>query len=170
MQKNTTVFLALIYSLLFAAAVCFFFYGDHVQYITYPYLVGLLFMLPFIYAAIFLKRKNEGGLLGGRPAFKEGLKFVVIATLFMALFQVLFFEFSFREYKINFMQTMGPQILKEQIAAGKMKMDEADIPKMIAADIEGVTVFKEITAVVFKNLFFGTFASVVSAIILKRKA
>jgi len=170
MQKNSSFILALIYSLLFAATVCIVFYGDHISYITHAYLIGLLFMLPFIYAAIWQKRKQNGGIIGGRDAVKEGLRFVIAATLFMSLFQVIFFELDFREYKINFMQTAGPEILKEQIAAGKAKISESQIPQIIAEDVQNVTVFKEITAVVFKNLFYGTFCAFISALILKRKA
>jgi len=168
MQKNTSFLLAFIYSLLFAATVCLVFYGDRVKYITHAYLIGLLFMLPFVFWTVWLKRKREG-VLSGRDAVKEGLRFVVAATLFMALFQVIFFEMDFKEYKINFMQTMGPEILKEQIAAGKAKINEADIPKIIAEDVQQVTVFKEITSVVFKNLFYGSFSAFMAALVLKRK-
>jgi hypothetical protein len=170
MHKNAPFLLALLYSVLFAAAVCIVFYGGYVQYITHVYLIGLLFMLPFIFATVWLKRKRMGGVLGGREGVKEGLRFVIAATLYMSLFQVIFFELDFKEYKINFMQTMGPDILKEQIKAGTAKISEADIPKIISEDIREVTVFKEITSVVFKNLFFGSFCSFLAAILFKKKA
>lgn len=169
MQKNTSVFLALIYSVLFAATVSFVFYGGHVEYITHAYLIGLLLMLPFIYTAVWLKRKREGGLLAGRDGVKEGLRFVVAATLFMALFQVIFFETGFHDYKVNFMETQGPEILKKQIAEGKARISEKDIPRIIQEDVQQVTVFKEITSVVFKNLFYGVFSSFIAAMALKRK-
>ncbi len=168
MQKNAPFLLALVYSILFAATVCTVFYGGYVKYITHAYLIGLLFMAPFIYFTIQLKRKREGGI-GGREAVKEGLRFVVAATLYMALFQVIFFEMDFKEYKINFMQTMGPQILKEQIAKGIAKIPESEIPRIISEDVQNVTVGKEITSVVFKNLFYGSFCSVLCAVLLKRK-
>jgi hypothetical protein len=110
-----------------------------------------------------------GGFLSGRDAVKEGLRFVVAATIYMSLFQVIFFEMDFRDYKINFMESTGPQILKDQIASGKAKIAESEIPRIIQEDVQQVTVFKEITAVVFKNLFYGVFCSFISAIILKRK-
>lgn len=169
MHKNTPFILALVYSVLFAATVCIVFYGGHIQYITHAYLIGLVLMAPFIYASIFLKRKRMAGVLAGREAVKEGLRFVVAATIYMCLFQVIFFEMDFREYKIHFMESTGPQILKEQIAAGKAKISETDIPRIIQEDVQQVTVFKEITAVVFKNLFYGTFCSFIFAVILKRK-
>lgn len=168
MQKNAPFITGFVYALLFAAGVCFVFYGGHVTYITHAYLVGLLCMLPFVFYVVWSKRKRDGGL-AGREGAKEGMRFVLAATIFMALFQVVFFQVDFKEYKINYMQTTGPQILKEQIAAGKIKLTEAEIDKVIAADVEGVTVFKEITSVVFKNLFFGVFCSFLSAVVLKRK-
>lgn len=169
MQKNAPFLLALLYSVLFALTVCIVFYGGYVQYITHAYLIGLLFMLPFIFFAVWLKRKRMGGFLSGREGVKEGLRFVVAATLYMALFQVIFFELDFKEYKINFMQTAGPDILKKQIQDGTAKISEADIPKIISEDIRQVTVFKEITSVVFKNLVYGAFCSFLAAIILKKK-
>jgi hypothetical protein len=171
MQKNKPFILAFIYAALFISGVCVVFYGHHIQYITHAYLIGLLLMMPFVFASIwFQKRDIYHGEIGGRVAAKEGLKFVVAATLFLVLFQAIFFEISFREFKINYMQTVGPQMIKEQILAGKMKMSESEIPGMIAKDVEGVTLFKEITSVVFKTFFYGAFSSFISAVYLKRKA
>ena len=170
MQKNKTFILAFIYAVLFAAAVCFIYYNNHIKYITHVYLIGLLCMFPFLYAAVYYDKKdNYDGEIGGKVAGKSGFKFVVTATLFLMLFQTVFFVTSFKEYKINYMQTVGPQMLKEQIAAGKLKITEAEIPKVIATDIEGVTLFKEITSVIFKTVFYGVFCSLIVAVLLKRK-
>ncbi len=170
MFKNKIVALALVYALLFSAAVCMVFYGNHVKYITHVYLIGLLAMFPFVYAAIWFQRKDvHDGEIGGKDAGKEGIRFVVITTFFLIIFQIVFFENVFKEYKINYMNTVGPQMLKEQILAGKLKITEADIPKMIANDVEGVTLFKEITSVIFKTIFYGVFCSLISAILLRRK-
>jgi len=68
------------------------------------------------------------------------------------------------------METVGPQVLKEQIAAGKIKLTEAEIPKVIALDVADVTLFKEVTSVIFKNIFYGMFSSFVAAIFLKRNS
>ncbi len=168
MQKNTPFFLGLIYSVLFAATVCIVFYGGHIQYLTYAYLIGTLCMFPFIYMAVLMKR-NRDGVLAGRDAVKEGLRVVLAATIFMVLFQVIFFRMDFREYKVNFMQTQGPQILKEQIGKGTAKIKESDIPRIISEDVQEVTVFKEITSVVFKNLLFGSFSAFITALLLKKK-
>ena len=94
---------------------------------------------------------------------------MVITTLFLIIFQVVFFEYAFKDYKINYMQTVGPQMLKEQIVSQKLKITEADIPKTIAADVEGVTLFKEVTSVIFKTIFYGLFCSIICAILLRRK-
>lgn len=170
MQKNKTLIIAFIYSLLFSAAVCVVFYGDHVKYITHVYLIGLLCMFPFLFTAVYFERKdNFDNEIGGRAASKLGLKFVVMATLFLMLFQTVFFTVSFKDYKINYMQSVGPQMLKEQIASGNLKITEAEIPKVIATDVEGVTLFKEITSVIFKTVFYGAFCSIITAFTLKRK-
>ena len=67
------------------------------------------------------------------------------------------------------MQTVGPEMLKQEIAAGKIKITEAEIPKIIAADVAGVTLFKEVTSVIFKTVFYGVFCSLISAVLLRRK-
>lgn len=171
MFKNKSLLLAVIYTLLFSALICFVFYGNHVKYITQAYLLGLIGLFPFVYAAIWVHRKDvHEGDIGGRDAGKEGLKFVVLVTLLLVVFQIIFFETSFKEYKINYMKTIGPQVLKEQIQAGKLDFKEAQIPEIIAKDVEGVTLFKEITSVIFKTVFYGGFSSLVCAFLLKRKA
>jgi hypothetical protein len=170
MFKNKSVVLALVYALLFSGLICFVFYGNHVKYITHAYLLGLVGSFPFVYAAIWLARNDfPAGEMGGKEAAKEGFRFVLLATFFLVIFQIGFFEASFREFKINYMQTVGPQVLKEQMVSGQMKITEADIPKIIATDVEGVTLFKEITSVLFKNFFFGGISVLVAAFLLKRK-
>ncbi|MGZ3865088.1 MAG: DUF4199 family protein [Bacteroidia bacterium] len=168
MFKNKTLLLALVYTLLFAAVVCVVFYGDHVKYITHAYFAGLLGIFPFVYAAIWFARKQQGEI-GGKEAAREGFRFVLLATLFLIVFQIVFFETSFREFKINYMQTVGPQALKEQMLSGQMKITESDIPKIIATDVEGVTLFKEITSVIFKNFFFGGLSVIIASFLLKLK-
>ena len=169
MQKPFVV--ALVYSLLFIATICFTFYGGHTQYITHAYLIGLVCMLPFVFIAILWQRQTVyGGIISGKVAVKEGLKFVLVATLILIVFQTVFFEKSFRNFKANYMETVGPQVLKEQIAAGKIKLTEAEIPKVIALDVADVTLFKEVTSVIFKNIFYGMFSSFVAAIFLKRNS
>ena len=170
MKISKPVILAFVYAVLFSALVSFVFYGDHIKYIGKAYFLGLLGMLPFVYAAVWFQRRDiHEGEIGGKEAGKEGIKFVVIATLFLIVFQIIFFETSFREYKVNYMQTVGPEMLKQEIAAGKIKITEAEIPKIIAADVAGVTLFKEVTSVIFKTVFYGVFCSLISAVLLRRK-
>ncbi|MGZ3902030.1 MAG: DUF4199 domain-containing protein, partial [Bacteroidia bacterium] len=162
--------LALVYALLFSVAVCLVFYGNHFKYITHVYFAGLLGLFPFVYLTIWLARKDRPeGEIGGKEAAKEGFRFILVATFFLIIFQIGFFEASFREFKINYMQTVGPEALKEQMLSGQMKITEADIPKIIATDVEGVTLFKEITSVIFKNFFFGGLSVLIAAFLLKRK-
>jgi hypothetical protein len=168
MLKHKSLTVAAIYALLFSALICFVFYRNHVNYITHAYFLGLLGLFPFVYIAVWLARSDRGEQISGRDAGKEGIRFVVMVTLLLVVFQIIFFEVSFKEYKINYMQTVGPEILKEQMISGKMKIVEADIPKIIATDVEGVTLFKEITSVIFKTFVFGGLSSLICAFLLKR--
>lgn len=166
-MKKIPVLLACLYSLLFIAAVCFVFYGGQTKYITHVYLIGLMLMLPFIFAAIYFQRERSyNGLISGREAVREGLIFTVTATVILIVFQAVFYQISFHDFKVNFIREAGMVSLKQDLSLGKFK--EADIPAIIEKHVEGVTLFKEITAVIFKTLFYGIFSSFISSLILKR--
>jgi uncharacterized protein YybS (DUF2232 family) len=76
---------------------------------------------------------------------------------------------DFRDYKINHIRAIGPDIIKQEISKGQLKAKVEDIPKILENDIKQVTLFAEITATLFKTIFYGLFSSFISAMILKRK-
>jgi len=67
------------------------------------------------------------------------------------------------------MNTEGFELAKLQIANGKLTIKESEIPALIQKEIEGVTLFKEYTAIIFKNLFLGVFASFIGGVFFKTK-
>ena len=100
---------------------------------------------------------------------KEGLKFVIFSTVILVIFQAIFFTIDFKAYKVDFIQTYGFELAKTQIKNGHLKITEAQIPDLIKKEIDQVTLFKECTSVVFKNLFLGTITSVITAVVLRAK-
>lgn len=167
MTKKTFLFPA-AYSLLYSIAMCAAFYGGYTKQINTVAIIGWLFIIPFCACAIlYAKKHNYNGLIGGKDAAKEGLKFIVFSTILLIIFQCIFFEVDFKDYKIHFIQTYGYELAKTQIVNGHLKITEAQIPGLINKEILEVTLFKECTAIVFKNLFLGTITSVICAVTVR---
>lgn len=159
-----------IYSSLLIIATCITFYGGFINYINTVTIIGWLMIIPFcVLAMLYAKKEMYNGNIGGKDAVKEGLKFVVFSTVILVIFQVIFFTLDFKAYKIHFIETYGFELAKTQIKNGNLKITEAQIPDLIKKEIEQVTLFKECTSIVFKNLFLGTITSVICAVTLRAK-
>lgn len=160
----------LIYSTLVIVATCITFYGGFVNHINKVTITGWLLIVPFcILAMLHAKNTKYNGNIGGKDAVKEGLKFIIFSTILLVIFQCIFFTIDFKAYKITFIQTYGFELAKTQIINGHLKITEAQIPNLIAKEIEAVTLFRECTSIVFKNLFLGTITSVICAVTLRAK-
>lgn len=169
MNIKTFLFPAL-YSTLLIIATCVTFYGGFSQKINTVTIIGWLLIIPFcVMAMLYSKKTIYGGVIGGKDSVKEGLKFIIFSTVILVIFQAIFFELDFKAYKINFMQTQGFELAKAQIKAGNLKITEAQIPDLIKKEIDQVTLFKECTSVVFKNLFLGTITAVITAVAMRAK-
>lgn len=163
-----TLLFPVIYSALCISSICFVFYGGHIEHINKVSIIGWLFIVPFtVLAMVYAKKTMYDNYIGGRDAVKEGLKFIVISSLILVAFQSAFFILDFKEYKINFIQTYGVDLAREQIKNGHLKITEAQIPDLIAKEIKEITLFKECTSIVFKNLFLGVITIVLTAVVLK---
>lgn len=169
MNSKTFIFPS-IYSALVILATCITFYGGFTNHMNKVTIIGWLFIVPFCVAAmIFAKKTIYQGNIGGKDSVKEGLKFIVFSSIILIIFQSIFFTLDFKDYKIDFMQTYGVELAKTQIKNGNLKITEAQIPDLIKKEIDQVTLFKECTSVVFKNLFLGTITSVITAVVLRAK-
>lgn len=159
-----------IYSLLVIISTCITFYGGFTDNLNKITIINWLLIVPFCVGAIIYSKKTiYNNVIGGKDLAKEGFIFILISTIILIAFQALFFTIDFKEYKINFMQTYGVELAKAQIKNGNLKIAETEIPKLIAKEIEQVTLFKECTGIVFKNLFLGSMTSVLTAVIIKAK-
>ena len=169
MSPKTFIYPA-IYSLLLIAATCITFYGGYTEHINKVTIIGWLLIIPFcVFAMLYAKKTIYNGNIGGKDAVKEGLKFIIFSTIILVIFQSIFFTLDFKAYKIDFMQTYGVELAKTQIKNGNLKITEAEIPNLIKQEIDQVTLFKECTSIVFKNIFLGTITSVITAVTLRAK-
>ncbi|MCD6019860.1 MAG: hypothetical protein K0S53_2981 [Bacteroidetes bacterium] len=159
-----------VYSTLIIIATCITFYSGFINYINTVTIIGWLMIIPFcVLAMLYAKKEMYHGNIGGKDAVKEGLKFIVFSTVILVIFQMIFFTVDFKAYKINFIQTYGFELAKTQIKNGHLKITEAEIPNLIQKEIGQVTLFKECTSIVFKNLFLGTITSVICAVTLRAR-
>jgi hypothetical protein len=159
-----------IYSALLIIATCITFYGGYSKSINTVTIIGWLLIIPFcVTAMIYSKKTIHNNVIGGKDLVKEGLKFVIFSTIILVVFQAIFFTLDFKAYKINFIQTYGFELAKAQIKNGNLKLTEAQIPDLINKEIAQVTLFKECTSIVFKNLFLGVITSVITAVVLRAK-
>ena len=169
MNKRLILFSSL-YIIFTIAAICISFYGGYIKQLNLIYFLTLLSFLPFVFVFLLqLRNKDNGGIISGRDAMKQALKMVMLSTFLLTLFQIVFFELDFKDYKINHIRSIGPDIIKQEISKGQLKAKVEDIPKILENDIKQVTLFAEITATLFKTIFYGLFSSFISAMILKRK-
>jgi predicted secreted protein len=169
MNKRLILFSSL-YTVFTIVAICISFYGGYIKQLNLIYFLTLLSFLPFVFVFLLqLRNKDNGGIISGRDAMKQALKMVLLTTFLLTLFQIVFFEMDFRDYKINHIRAIGPEIIKQEISKGQLKAKVEDIPKILENDIKQVTLFAEITATLFKTIFYGLFSSFISAMILKRK-
>ena len=169
MNPKTFVFPSL-YSALVILATCITFYGGYSQSINGVTIIGWLLIIPFcVGSMLYAKKYIYNGVIGGKDAIKEGLKFIIFSSIILVLFQAVFFTLDFKAYKIDFMQTYGVELAKAQIKAGNLKITESEIPNLIKQEIEQVTLFKECTSVVFKNLFLGTITAVLTGVAMRAK-
>ncbi|MBI3517986.1 MAG: DUF4199 domain-containing protein [Bacteroidetes bacterium] len=158
------------YSLLVIAATCITFYGGFITHINTVTIIGWLLIIPFcVGAMLYSKKAIYNNHIGGKDAVKEGLKFIVFSTIILVIFQSIFFTLDFKDYKVNFIQTYGFELAKLQIKNGHLAITETEIPNLISKEVEQVTLFKECTSIVFKNLFLGTITSVICAVVLRAK-
>jgi F0F1-type ATP synthase assembly protein I len=159
-----------IYSALLIIATCITFYGGHTQHMNKVSIIGWLLIIPFcVFAMLYSKKVNYNNTIGGKEAVKEGLKFIIFSSIVLVIFQAIFFELDFKAFKINFIQTYGLELAKAQVKNGNLKITEAQLPNLINQEIAQVTLFKECTSIVFKNLFLGTITSIITAVTLRAK-
>ncbi len=167
--RSGSVYTALIYSLLTIASICFVFYTGRSQWLFNVHLISWLAVFPFTFFIVWYHRNHYNqGFISGKEAMQAGLKFILLVILILCVFQVIFFQTDFKDFKINFIKSQGPLKLKEAIQQGQIKASESDIPKIIEQDIAQVTIFAEITAILFKYIAYGLFSSFISAVFLKR--
>lgn len=127
-------------------------------------------LIPFCIAAmVFAKKTHYQNNISGRNAAKEGLKFIIYSSIILIIFQTVFFVTDLRDFKVNYFETYGVELAKSQIQQGKLTISEKEIPDLIKKEVAQITLFRECTSIIFKNLFLGVITTIFGAVVLKAK-
>ena len=171
MRTNKPIVFTLIFSLLAIAFKLSIFYGGwQTQKIgILSHIAILLAMLPFVAFLIIQIRKEQGGEIGGKEAFKEGLKFVVLSAVLISVFNYVFYEMVLGEYIRNYIAEKGPIAFKEVAARANKAITDAEIKSQVELRIKDATAFKDTTGKLFSMVMSGAFFTFLSAFVLKRK-
>jgi len=157
-----------VYSAIVIVSTCITFYTGQAQHINKVAIIDWLLIVPFcVMAMLYAKKTMYFGNIGGKDAAREGLKFIIFSTIILVIFQSIFFTLDFKAYKINFIETYGLELAKEQVKNGHLKIKDSELPNLIKQEVAQITLFKEATSIVFKNLFLGTITTVITAVTLR---
>lgn len=90
-MRNKPFQIALLYGTSYIFAICYCFYGHYEKHLATVYLTGMAAILPLVVLTIKIQRDGVfGGVISGKEAAREGMKFV-----FLVLFSCLFFRLFF---------------------------------------------------------------------------
>lgn len=170
MSFTKSLLFPIAYSTLYILSICFTFYGGHQKSLNAVYIIGWLMLIPFCVAAmVYAKKAHYQNQISGRDAAKEGLKFIILSSVILIVFQTVFFMTDLRDFKINYFETYGPELAREQIKQGKLTISEKEIPGLIKSEVAQISLFRECTSILFKNLFLGVITTIFGAVALKSK-
>lgn len=131
----------------------------------FSHAVTVLFLVPFMFAALFLYRnKFNGGKISGREGFKFLLAVLLFSIVLMSVYHYAEFEWKLRGLAKEYYN--GPlylEFLKKQ-----SKINPSDYPKIIEEQLNTLSAFKAVTSKLVSYLVIGTGSAFFSALILKK--
>jgi hypothetical protein len=167
-MKRTTIGIALIYCILVIFFQLTVFYTGHQldPIGKFSKMICLVCMLPFILTAVYIKRKNNGGVIGGKEAVREGLYVAILSIAVIVLFEYIFYVTEFREYALNLHRNMTKE---EVFKEAQLRDKNIKMPQALANHIVAMRYMRfSISEFVIPYLMFGMFSSFVGAVIMKR--
>lgn len=131
----------------------------------YSHAITVLFLVPFMFASLFLYRnKFNGGKISGREGFKFLLAVLLFSIVLMSAYHYVEFEWKLRGLAGEYYN--GPLFMEFLQKQSKIKPDE--YPKIIAEQLNALSAFKAVTSKMMSYLVIGTGSAFFSALILKR--
>jgi hypothetical protein len=168
-NKTRVFLLAAVYCAISIASKLYLFYGF--QYDTpagrlVPLVViGLL--LPFVIFTVYLKRKENGGLIGGKEAVRQGLMFVSIVAVISLIFDYIFFVAELKDFYREFFANTDYHVLLKEKLKHQKNVTMLEIVKQQLLYKESFMSFS-ISRAIFPIFAFGLFSSFISGVFMKR--
>lgn len=166
-MKNRALFFGISYSILVIAFKLFIVLGGYglTKFgFLFSHIVSVVFVIPFIFLAIFLTKRDNDGIISGKEALKIGLRTLVVAAIITTTYNYLEFEWKWKELSVTYYNSEAfLEILKS-----KPKFTPEEYPKVISEAIASLSSFKAATGKLFVLFFFGVTAAFVSAVFLKK--
>lgn len=138
----------------------------------YSNIAAVLFIIPFLFFAIYQVRRKEGqGVISGREALRVGLTVVATAVIVLSLYHFIEFNWKYRDIATQYYHSeeyLG--ILKSQQAKYPDKLKAENFPKIIEEQIAGLSAFKAATGKLIPLLFIGFSGAFIAAVFMKRNA
>jgi len=171
-MNKKALFLGIAYSLCYIIFKLAVLLGDYtLSNFGYYYstVIGAVIIIPFLFIAIYLVRKDYGGLIAGKEALRIGLTVLAVGMIVTSVYNYV--EFNWKLKDISMAYFNGPEYLdnlqKEQIKnPDKLKVEH--FPVIIKEKIEGLSAFKAATGKLVPLLFFGLGGAFFASIFLKR--
>ncbi len=183
-NKKALIF-GTLFGILFAIITGLSFYGKFPYSYDKTYMMGLFAVMPVIIVFLFYVRSSDyQGNISGKTAVRVGMNFIFMSTIVIIGLKVFLFYNGLREFKIEYIkggiEQMPSKDLSDMLIHGKMvslgnavaKNDASTIAAVKAVmksqTAESVTLFAEITSVVFGFVFYGLISSFLGAIFVKK--
>ena len=169
-MKKQIFILVLLYSALSIAFKLYVFYsGNQLTRLgDLSHLITLLFILPFVFFAVYQKRKNNDGIISGRDAAREGMLFTMLSAIILCTFNYVFYEIELGKFIIERASDVDYNVLLEEAKRHNKNITMEKVMADQKAYIASFTAFRDTTFKMFGYVFFGMFSSFMGAVFLKR--
>ena len=138
----------------------------------YSNIVGIFFILPFLFAAVYwVREKDYDGIIGGREAIRIALTVLALSTIFLSIYNYVEFMWKYKDIAIQYYQSeedLG--MLQKQQFMHPDKLKVTDFPKIIDEQIAQLSPLKSTTAKLIPTLMFGLSGAFIAAVTLKKKS
>ncbi len=167
-MKNKPFLFAIIYAVIYVTGTLALYFSQRFELFNMVYIMGMAMLIPFIILTIKIQRDTVyNGVISGKDAAKEGMRFVVYSAVLLVLFQTAFYYAGWRDFKAESI----PGFIREQAMMldkmGKRPFDEKLLQTAITEEVNGITLFKEITFVFIRCMVVGIFTSFAAALFMK---
>ncbi len=174
-MNKKAFYLSLVYSLLIIVFKLYILLGGYTLTkfgFYYSNIVGIFFILPFLFAAVYwVREKDYNGLIGGREGIRVALTVLALSTIFISVYNYIEFAWRFKDIAIQYYNSneyLG--ILQKQQSLYPDKLKTEDFPKIISEQIAQLSPLKATTGKLIPMMIFGLSGSFVAALTLKKKA